>query len=117
MLKLLIAAFLVFAYVSLAHAHSGGTDSEGCHRQTSTDTVHCHNGDRDRRDSSKTAVGLLSALAILYFLLKLDRRNQRVPFMESLVETMKKEEGLSIQLGELGTFKEFKPSLIWKFKF
>lgn len=40
-MKTLIALMLAFA-ASLAFAHSGGTDSNGCHTQTSTGTYHCH---------------------------------------------------------------------------
>lgn len=37
---------LIFIALALASsfvfAHSGGTDSNGCHTQTSTGTYHCH---------------------------------------------------------------------------
>lgn len=36
---ILIAALLC---VSLAHAHSGGTDKQGCHMDRKTGTRHCH---------------------------------------------------------------------------
>lgn len=41
MKRLLLAAFLATAF-GLAFAHSGGTDSRGCHHDTRTGTYHCH---------------------------------------------------------------------------
>ena len=37
----LIAAVLALTSVA-AHAHSGGTDSKGCHRNHKTGDYHCH---------------------------------------------------------------------------
>lgn len=40
MKKLLAIALLLVS--GLALAHSGGTDSNGCHRDTKAGTSHCH---------------------------------------------------------------------------
>ena len=39
-----LCALLAFQATIPAYAHSGGTDSMGCHRESSTGTRHCHNG-------------------------------------------------------------------------
>ena len=40
--RLLFATTIVIP--AIIYAHNGGTDSYGCHNQTSTGTYHCHNG-------------------------------------------------------------------------
>lgn len=40
MKKALVVAFALIA--GLAHAHSGGTDRQGCHVDHSTGIRHCH---------------------------------------------------------------------------
>jgi hypothetical protein len=40
-MKKIIAIALLLA-ANLALAHSGGTDSNGCHRDTKAGTSHCH---------------------------------------------------------------------------
>lgn len=40
-MKALLALALALL-ASVAMAHSGGTDSNGCHHQRSTGTYHCH---------------------------------------------------------------------------
>jgi hypothetical protein len=40
--KFILAALLAFSTVSIAYAHSGGTDSTGCHRDHQTGGRHCH---------------------------------------------------------------------------
>ncbi|WP_374941359.1 YHYH domain-containing protein [Scandinavium lactucae] len=42
-MKRILLALFVLAYASSALAHSGGTNSEGCHTQHSTGEYHCHN--------------------------------------------------------------------------
>ncbi|WP_371747979.1 YHYH domain-containing protein [Hahella aquimaris] len=42
MKTLLITAFL-FAFAGFAYAHSGGTDSNGCHHDHKKGGYHCHN--------------------------------------------------------------------------
>jgi len=44
MLKRLISACLALSLISVsaAWAHSGGTDSRGCHRNHKTGDYHCH---------------------------------------------------------------------------
>jgi len=37
-----IIAIALFLASGLALAHSGGTDSNGCHRDTKAGTSHCH---------------------------------------------------------------------------
>ena len=39
----LIAGSLLLMFSSIALAHSGGTNSEGCHTKKSTGEYHCHN--------------------------------------------------------------------------
>lgn len=41
-MKKLIAALAAIALSSLAMAHSGGTDKNGCHVDHKTGTWHCH---------------------------------------------------------------------------
>ncbi|WP_156379441.1 YHYH domain-containing protein [Acidovorax sp. Root402] len=41
MTKVAIALFILCAALG-AHAHSGGTDSQGCHVDHKTGTKHCH---------------------------------------------------------------------------
>jgi uncharacterized protein YdeI (BOF family) len=41
-MKKIILACLVALVSSLAFAHSGGTNSEGCHKETRTGGYHCH---------------------------------------------------------------------------
>ena len=39
----LLAIFLISLSLSSAFSHSGRTNSEGCHNQTSNNSYHCHN--------------------------------------------------------------------------
>lgn len=61
----LILAVAVAATPSIALAHSGGTDANGCHNDSSTGTRHCHNegggggGGDDLDDSTKVTILLL----------------------------------------------------------
>lgn len=57
---------------SIALAHSGGTDSSGCHRQSNTGTRHCHNSGSDSVSNSTLYIvgGSLLAITIGYFLIK-----------------------------------------------
>lgn len=41
-MKRIIAAALITMAASVAWAHSGGTDSFGCHYDRSTGIYHCH---------------------------------------------------------------------------
>lgn len=41
MKKIMLVAFTVM-FASTAFAHSGGTNSEGCHNDTKRGTYHCH---------------------------------------------------------------------------
>jgi endonuclease YncB( thermonuclease family) len=43
MKKLLTIVTMFFLINGSANAHSGGTNSEGCHNQKSNNTYHCHN--------------------------------------------------------------------------
>jgi hypothetical protein len=38
----MLLSFVLAASFGLAFAHSGGTDSKGCHHDTRTGTYHCH---------------------------------------------------------------------------
>ena len=42
-MKTLICTILLFSIVQFAYAHSGRTDSVGCHKDTNTNIEHCHN--------------------------------------------------------------------------
>ncbi|MEG5610820.1 MULTISPECIES: YHYH domain-containing protein [Enterobacter] len=39
----LILAFSILLFSLCSYAHSGGTNSEGCHTKKSTGEYHCHN--------------------------------------------------------------------------
>ncbi|MGL4827044.1 MAG: YHYH domain-containing protein [Vibrionaceae bacterium] len=42
-MKKILALFVIsFVCVGTAFAHSGGTDSNGCHRDSKTGLRHCH---------------------------------------------------------------------------
>ena len=41
-MKKIITMVMFFCLCSLAQAHSGGTDSEGCHNDRKAGTRHCH---------------------------------------------------------------------------
>ncbi|MFW1952214.1 YHYH domain-containing protein [Acinetobacter beijerinckii] len=41
-MKKLIAIVLLTTFTSVAFAHSGGTDSSGCHTNHKTGDRHCH---------------------------------------------------------------------------
>ena len=42
--KLILTSIALVLLALSAHAHSGRTNSEGCHNQTSNNSYHCHNG-------------------------------------------------------------------------
>lgn len=42
MKNILIVIILVLVFSSIAYAHSGGTDSSGCHYNRKTGEYHCH---------------------------------------------------------------------------
>ena len=42
MKKTIVAVMFALLGVSAAFAHSGGTDANGCHRETATGGYHCH---------------------------------------------------------------------------
>ncbi|MBZ9994027.1 YHYH domain-containing protein [Mesorhizobium sp. BH1-1-4] len=37
-----ISALTIWAFAASAHAHGGGTDSNGCHTNHKTGEYHCH---------------------------------------------------------------------------
>ena len=53
MKKILGILVLSFLISSNAKAHSGGTNSEGCHNQKSNNTYHCHNPKKKSENSTK----------------------------------------------------------------
>lgn len=72
-------------FPSIAQAHSGRTNSAGCHRRTSNGTTHCHNsGSSSSSDSdsgsSDSALYILGGVvvvsAITYFVVKSSRKNK-----------------------------------------
>lgn len=42
MKKLFVAIAMIIALAGIATAHSGGTDSKGCHYNHKTGVYHCH---------------------------------------------------------------------------
>lgn len=42
MMNKILFVFLTFSLASTVFAHSGGTDKNGCHRESATGTRHCH---------------------------------------------------------------------------
>lgn len=42
MKKFFVAILVVLGLAGIAMAHSGGTDSKGCHHDTKTGGYHCH---------------------------------------------------------------------------
>ncbi|WP_343529308.1 YHYH domain-containing protein [Yokenella regensburgei] len=42
-MKKMILAVSILMFSTLIYAHSGGTNSEGCHTKKSTGEYHCHN--------------------------------------------------------------------------
>ena len=41
-MKKLLAVVVISTFASAAFAHSGGTNSDGCHNDTKKGTYHCH---------------------------------------------------------------------------
>lgn len=41
-MKLLLTAFFLVLFVPATLAHSGGTNSQGCHKNHKTGGYHCH---------------------------------------------------------------------------
>jgi hypothetical protein len=41
-MKTLLVIFALFLTATLAQAHSGGTDKNGCHTDRKTGVYHCH---------------------------------------------------------------------------
>jgi len=42
MRKIIFVVFITFSFIGGVLAHSGGTDSAGCHRNSKTGNYHCH---------------------------------------------------------------------------
>ncbi|QTC90444.1 excalibur calcium-binding domain-containing protein [Brevundimonas goettingensis] len=53
MKSLIIVAALLTVVPASASAHSGGTDREGCHRDSRTGIRHCHGGGRSSAAPSR----------------------------------------------------------------
>ena len=71
-------------FPSIAQAHSGRTNSSGCHNQTSNNTYHCHSGSGSSSDSDSGSSdsafyilgGVVVVSAITYFIVKSSRKNK-----------------------------------------
>lgn len=67
-------------FPSIAKAHSGGTNSEGCHNQTSNNTYHCHNSGSGSLDSSDSALYILGGTIVVgtiaYFIIRGTKKNK-----------------------------------------
>ena len=50
----LVAGGITLAYMTGAQAHSGGTNSAGCHTRHSDGSCHCHGGKSSRSSSGST---------------------------------------------------------------
>lgn len=63
-MKNTLIAFVGLFLTNVAFAHSGGTDANGCHNDSSTNTVHCHTDDNgsvsDGYDDLNYALGHLA---------------------------------------------------------
>jgi hypothetical protein len=55
----LVAGGITLGYVTAAEAHSGGTNSAGCHTRHSDGSYHCHGG-KSSRSSSGSSYGAVS---------------------------------------------------------
>lgn len=63
-------ALIIIFYSSVCLAHSGGTDSNGCHNDNIHGGYHCHNGSSDSGGSSDSSVGnLIGGIAIGFLIL------------------------------------------------
>ena len=85
-----LACFFLFP-LHQALAHSGGTDSDGCHQNTRTGERHCHTSKNDDNDVNWAVVGGVAGGALLLWLLVkwLDRDEteaQRLRFMPYAAE-------------------------------
>ena len=63
-----LACFFLFP-LHQALAHSGGTDSDGCHQNTRTGERHCHTSKNDDNDVNWAVVGGVAGGALLLWLL------------------------------------------------
>lgn len=72
-LKMIIFALAMIATPILAYSHSGGTDAQGCHTNSTTGDSHCHS-DQARTtpwefgDYITAIMVILVILTILYFI-------------------------------------------------
>ncbi|WP_373431879.1 YHYH domain-containing protein [Acinetobacter sichuanensis] len=41
-MKKLLVVLIVSMFTTLAYSHSGGTDKNGCHKDSKTGSRHCH---------------------------------------------------------------------------
>ena len=54
-MKSLVSILILVLFSLNSHAHSGRTNSEGCHNNRKTGGYHCHNGGRSSRVQASTA--------------------------------------------------------------
>ena len=53
-------ALTISLFLTVAHATSGGTDSDGCHTDSSTNSYHCHNEGSGTTQGSQGSTGSLA---------------------------------------------------------
>ena len=77
LLFFVVLFFVVLCFPSpTVLAHSGGTDSNGCHVQSSTGTRHCHNskGDDNWKSVGGALLGVLVVVAVYTWWKKCDEQ-------------------------------------------
>ncbi len=80
-------------FPSIAEAHSGGTNSEGCHNQTSNNSYHCHSDSGSSSVSDSTLYilgGTIVVGTIAYFIFKGTSKNNRYRTKNRKYSTVKK---------------------------
>ncbi|MGI2027776.1 YHYH domain-containing protein [Endozoicomonas acroporae] len=55
---------------SITFAHSGGTDSNGCHTNHSTNEYHCHNSKDSNSKEATTALAIIVVGGLIYWYFK-----------------------------------------------
>jgi hypothetical protein len=54
-MKIVFSILIVLLMPLITHAHSGGTNAEGCHKNRKTGDTHCHNKKRTSTENKNPA--------------------------------------------------------------